>query len=87
MKIRICESFPGLQQINESDQYAPNQSVPIGTMKNAGLYENMRVNTSARVLPLIFEPDIHAVSGSCIFCVIFFGNQTGFGFDTRELLC
>ena len=54
MKIKIGEAFPGLRQINESDHYAPKPRVPTGTMKNAGIYENIRVNISARVLPLIF---------------------------------
>jgi hypothetical protein len=83
MKIRTGEAFPGLRQINASDHYAPKQRVPTGTMKNAGLYENIRVNTSARVLPLISGPDIRAASGSCIF----FGNHTGSGFDARERGC
>jgi hypothetical protein len=50
MKIRIGEAFPGLQQINESDQSAPKLRVPTGTMKNAGLYENIRVNISTGIL-------------------------------------
>jgi hypothetical protein len=71
MKIRICEAFPGLRQINWSDHSAPKPRVPTGTMKNAGIYENIRVNISARVLPLISGPDIHTASGSVFFLCFF----------------
>jgi hypothetical protein len=60
MKIRTGEAFPGLRQINESGHYAPNQRVPIGTMKNVGLYETIRADLSACVFPLIFGSDIRA---------------------------
>jgi hypothetical protein len=60
MKIRTGEAFPGLRQINGSGHSAPSRRVPIGTMKNAGLYETIRADLSARVLPVIFGPGIRA---------------------------
>ena len=86
MKIRPGEAFPGLRQINGSGHSAPNQRVPTGMMKNAGLYETIRADIPARVLPVIFGPGICAAPVSCILLVCLPGNQTGSRSDIRECL-